>query len=69
MQSNQIEKPKILRLPPVKEKTGWSRSSIYSLMAQNKFPQKISLGARAIGWLESEIDAYIAARIAERDAK
>lgn len=54
----------IIRLPTVKLRTGWSRSSIYSLMAQGKFPAPVSLGARAVGWIEHEVDQWIASRIA-----
>jgi prophage regulatory protein len=55
----------ILRLPAVKTRTGLSRSSIYVWIAQGKFPQPISLGARAVGWLESEVDEWVAHRVAE----
>lgn len=55
---------KIIRLPAVKSKTGWSRSSIYSLMAKGKFPVPVSLGSRAVGWVEQEVDKWIANRIA-----
>lgn len=52
------------RLPKVKAKTGWSRSSIYSLIAQGKFPAPIKLGqGRAVGWLSTEIDEWIASRV------
>lgn len=54
---------KILRLRPVLSRTGLSRSMAYDLMAKEQFPKPISLGARAVGWLESEIDAWIAQRI------
>ncbi len=54
---------RILRLPAVKEKTGYSRSSIYLKISQGVFPQPISLGERAIGWLESEILEWIEQRI------
>jgi prophage regulatory protein len=64
MQIRPNDSPTILRLPAVKSKTGWSRSSIYSLMAQGKFPKAVALGARAIGWNCIEIDDYIASRIA-----
>jgi prophage regulatory protein len=49
----------ILRLPQVKCRVGLSRSSIYLAMAQGTFPQPVRLGARAVGWLEVEIDAWI----------
>lgn len=58
----------ILRLPQVKQQTGLSRSSIYLRMNDGTFPQKISLGggrARAVGWLASEVQGWVADRIAE----
>jgi len=55
----------ILRLPEVKARTGLARSTIYLRMSEGAFPEPISLGARSVGWIESEIDAWIARRIAE----
>ena len=49
----------ILRLPQVKIKVGLSRSSIYSAVAEKRFPQPVHLGARAVGWLESEVDEWV----------
>jgi len=49
----------ILRLPAVKARTGLSRSTIYLRVANDEFPKPISLGGRAVGWLESEIDAWL----------
>jgi prophage regulatory protein len=62
-QENQQTKERILRLADVKGRTGLSRSTIYLNINQGTFPKHISLGARCVGWLESEIDAWIAARI------
>ncbi len=56
----------ILRLPKVKATTGLSRSSIYLRVAEGKFPRPLSLGGRAIGWLESEVTAWLKARADER---
>jgi prophage regulatory protein len=53
----------ILRLPAVKSRTGLSRSTIYLLISRDKFPKSVSLGERAVGFVESEIDAWIAQRI------
>ena len=55
----------ILRLPAVKARTGLSRSTIYLRSSQNQFPKPISLGARAVGWLEGDIEAWLQARIAQ----
>jgi prophage regulatory protein len=56
---------KMIRLPTVIEQTGLSRSSIYLRMKNNKFPQSISLGDRAIAWLEEDINQWIEDRIIE----
>jgi prophage regulatory protein len=69
MQVRSNDSPTILRLPAVKSRTGWSRSSIYSLMAQGKFPKAVALGARAIGWNSVEIDQYIASLISTVSSK
>ena len=55
----------ILRLPHVKKRTGLSRSSIYLRMANDEFPASISLGGRAVGWIEQDVDEWIIARIEE----
>lgn len=54
---------RILRLPEVKERTGLSRSTIYLYIARGAFPGSISLGPRAVGWVESDIEAWLQARI------
>ena len=53
----------ILRLPEVMKRTGLSRSSIYLKTSLNEFPKSISLGARAIGWLEEEVNEWVEERI------
>lgn len=58
----------VLRLPAVKARTGLSRSMIYLGISTGAFPKPINLGARAVGWLETEIDAWLEARIANRNA-
>ena len=58
----------ILKRPAVQTRTGLSRSTIYLMMAQGAFPKPIPLGARAVGWVESEIDAWLESRKAQRGA-
>ena len=55
----------ILRLPKVKAITGLSRSTIYLRMSEGTFPKHISLGSRAVGWLKSEVNAWMEERINE----
>lgn len=54
---------KILRLPAVKELTGLSRSSIYLRISKNEFPSSISLGDRAVGWLEEDINQWLVQKV------
>jgi len=59
----------VLRRRVVEEKTGLSCSTIYELMNKGEFPRPIQIAPRAVGWLESEIDSWIDARIkATREA-
>jgi prophage regulatory protein len=53
----------ILRLPTVKARTGLSRSTIYLRMSEGTFPAPISLGSRAVGWIEQEINDWLAQQI------
>ena len=55
----------IIRLKDVIALTGLSRSTIYLRMVQGKFPKKISLGSRAVGWINSEVIEWIEQRIGE----
>ena len=55
---------RILRLPEVLARTGLSRSTVYELIAKRLFPHPVSLSIRAVGWIESEIENWIASRTA-----
>jgi prophage regulatory protein len=55
----------ICRLPEVMHRTGLSRSAVYDLVRNGKFPSQIKLGPRAVGWVESELADWIEARIDE----
>ena len=53
----------ILRINHVKARTGLARSTIYELIKAGDFPAQVSLGVRAVGWLESDIEAWIARQV------
>ncbi len=55
---------RFLRLPEVLARTGLSRSTIYVRLDRGRFPRPVSLGARAVGWIEAEVDEWIRERIA-----
>ncbi|MBN8440102.1 MAG: AlpA family phage regulatory protein [Thauera sp.] len=52
----------VLRRRQVEARTGLGRSSLYALIAAGQFPAPIRLSANTVGWLEHEIDAWIAER-------
>ena len=56
---------KILRLPEVKKSTGLARSTIYKKMDEGTFPEPITLGPKAVGWLEANIQDWIEERIVQ----
>ena len=49
----------ILRLPQVCKVTGLGRSMIYQLEAQQRFPCRVRIGARAVGWVEAEVQGWL----------
>jgi len=49
----------ILRMREVIQRIGLSRSTIYKLMENNDFPKPMKLGSQAIGWRDTEIEAWI----------
>ena len=55
----------ILRLPTVIERTGLSRSTLYLLISRAEFPGQVQLGTRSVGWVESEVQAWLESRIAK----
>jgi prophage regulatory protein len=53
----------LIRLSEVLRRVPYSRSTIYLKVARKEFPKPVSLGSRAVAWLESEVDNWIATRI------
>lgn len=53
---------KILRMKDIKSKFGLSKSCIYGLIGNGYFPRGFKIGARAVGWLEQEIERVLNAR-------
>ena len=61
---NHAQGVRVLRMQSVCEKVGLGRSSVYELIANGKFPRSFRLtpGGRAVGWLESDLDAWLMSR-------
>jgi prophage regulatory protein len=52
----------LLRLSDVCEMVGLSRSTIYSAMANGRFPRAIRVGARSVRWRSTDVGAWLAAQ-------
>lgn len=73
--NSKTAQPVILRRKQVQARTGLSVSTIYAKLRQNPkrpgdydaaFPKPIRLGGtKAVGWIESEIDAWLESLIAK----
>jgi prophage regulatory protein len=53
----------IERLPTVLHRLGVSRSSLYKLIQRGDFNAPVKLGPRSVGWLSTDTDDFIAARV------
>ena len=62
--NQEIENRRLIRRKEVQAKTGLGASSIYAMMKQGKFPKAITLSERRVAWIESDVDQWIAERIA-----
>lgn len=58
---------RFIRLKEVMHVTGLGRSSIYNYMAEGRFPKTVSLGGRAVAWVESEVQDWMLGRISGRN--
>lgn len=52
-----------LRLPEVKTVTGLSKTSLYALMKEKRFPAPVRLGPRAVAWVKSEVRQWAVERV------
>jgi prophage regulatory protein len=63
-----MEQIVLIRKKELLERMKLKDSAIYWAMARGEFPRPIKIGPRAVAWIESEINDWIASRIAKRDA-
>ena len=60
---------RLMRLEEVCETTGIKKTTVYKLIGEGVFPKPVSIGDRAVRWVSGEIDAWIMARMEERDVQ
>ena len=57
---------RILRLPQVLNVTGLAKTKIYELQSQGTFPMRVQITSHSVGWIEHEVQAWLATRAAAR---
>jgi prophage regulatory protein len=59
---NSIEQVRAIRTEQVMRMTGLWRTTIFRAVKEGRFPKPMKLGERAVGWLESDIRAWLESR-------
>ena len=59
---------RLIGISEVVAQTSLSRGTIYALMGVGRFPRPLQVAKRSVRWLESDIEKWLQARIAEREA-
>ena len=58
---------RLIKLEEVKNISGLGRTSIYMFMKEGQFPKSVSLGGRAVAWVEDEVFEWVQSKIYSRD--
>lgn len=56
----------LLRLPEVMRLSGYSRSTLYALIAQGLYPKPVKISERAVAWPSHEVESMIGALVSRR---
>ncbi|GKV95462.1 AlpA family transcriptional regulator [Pectobacterium aroidearum] len=57
---------RLIRFPEVMRKTGFGKAWLYRLISEERFPQPVKIGIRAVAFVEHEIDELIVVAIEKR---
>ncbi len=60
---------KFLRLKDVMEKTGLSKSAIYSKIKEGEFPASVPIGSRTVAWVDSDVEKWLEWRLMVRERR
>ena len=59
--------PRIIGWTMLRSMVPYTRQHVLRLEKEGKFPKRVTIGANRVGWLASEVEGWINARVAERD--
>ncbi|NTU73249.1 AlpA family transcriptional regulator [Candidatus Roizmanbacteria bacterium] len=66
MKNNVTERQRIIRKPELLNMIGLSDPTVWRMEKDGKFPKRLRLGGNSCGWLESEINGWLAERASAR---
>ncbi len=55
---------RLLRLAQVIDITGLGKTKIYELQSEGSFPMRVQITAHSVGWIEAEVQTWLARRVA-----
>jgi len=61
--SSDVAPPRLISLREVEQQTSLSRSTLYELIRNRKFPAQIRVTKRRIAWIQSEVVSWIDSRV------
>jgi len=64
--TNRRNSMRLIKLKEVMAKTSLGHSSIYKFISEGTFPKQVSLGAKSVAWVESEVDDWIEEKVKGR---
>lgn len=62
-----LDVPVLISVNEAADLTSLSRTAIFKLRSQGKFPKAVHLGEKRVAFVRSEVAAWVEARIAERE--
>jgi prophage regulatory protein len=66
MKNTETNPIRILPLKEVRLRIPYSSVQIWRKENAGEFPRRVRLGANRVGWIESEIEAWISSKVRER---
>lgn len=66
MEKNTANRQRIIRKPELLNMIGLSDPTIWRMEKDGLFPKRLRLGGNSCGWLEAEVNSWLAERAAAR---
>lgn len=60
---------RIIRKPELFSKLGLSDATIWRMEKLGRFPRRIRLGGKSVGWLDSEVKEWLTKKLGDRNAE